>query len=134
MYWKSSVLVIANRTATSPELLEALRARSDRGPVTFTILVPTPRFEREEAWSEVEGAVDRLRASGVEVSARLGDADPCLAVKETWNPAEFDEVIVSTFPTQASRWLLIDLPHRVAKLTGATVTHVVASDRALALR
>jgi hypothetical protein len=132
MYWKSSVLVIANRTAASPELLEALRARSDRGAATFTILVPAPRFEREDAWPKVEDALRRLRASGLEVSARFGDADPCLAVKEAWNPAEFDEVIVSTLPTQASKWLLIDLPHRVARLTGAEVTHVVASERALA--
>ena len=38
-------------------------------------------------------------------------------------------MIVSTLPGAASRWMQIDLPHRVARLTGAQVTHVVASDR-----
>ena len=38
---KARVLVVANRTAESPELLEALRARTLRGPCEFTLLVPS---------------------------------------------------------------------------------------------
>ena len=35
--------------------------------------------------------------------------------------------MVSTLPTGASKWLQVDLPHRVEKLTGGCqVTHVVA--------
>ena len=37
----------------------------------------------------------------------------------------------STLPTHSSRWLLIDLPHRVANATGASVTHVVVKGREL---
>jgi len=37
-------------------------------------------------------------------------------------------VIVSTLPGQSSRWIAGDLPNRVARLTGAPVTHVVAND------
>jgi hypothetical protein len=133
MYWKTSVLVIANRTITSPELVDALRARGKRGPTAFTILAPTPRADRDGARAELEAAVERLTEAGLEVSGRLGDVDPIVAVGDLWNPAEFDEVIVSTLPTNASRWLQIDLPHRVARMTSATVTHVVASAREPAL-
>jgi hypothetical protein len=49
-----------------------------------------------------------------------------VAVQEVWNPGRFDEVIVSTLPTGASRWLQIDLPHRIARLTDCTVRHVVS--------
>jgi hypothetical protein len=129
MYWKTSVLVIANRTVTSPELVGALRARSDRGPTAFTILAPTTLADREGARGELDAAVERLRGSGLDVTGRLGDADPMVAVGDCWNPGEYDEVIVSTLPTNASRWLQIDLPHRIARMTGATVTHVVASAR-----
>jgi hypothetical protein len=129
MYWKASILVIANRTVGSPELLHALEARCERGPTAFTILAPTPRSEREDAQAELETAVEALRAAGLDADGRLGDVDPIVAVGELWNPADFDEVIVSTLPTQASKWLQIDLPHRVARMTGATVTHVVASAR-----
>jgi hypothetical protein len=49
------------------------------------------------------------------------------AVKEAWDPSRFDEVIVSTLPTGASKWLQIDLPHRVERFTGAPVRHVVGT-------
>ena len=63
----------------------------------------------------------------------LSASDPMIAIEESWNPAEFDEVIVSTLPTHTAKWLLIDLPHRVARTTGASVTHVVARAPDLAL-
>jgi hypothetical protein len=56
----------------------------------------------------------------------VGDADPVAAISDVWDPANFDEVVVSTLPTGSSKWLAIDLPHRVEKMTGVPVTHVVA--------
>jgi hypothetical protein len=50
-----------------------------------------------------------------------------------WDPRSFDEVIVSTLPGQASKWMLMDLPHRIARFTGVRVTHVVASDEKVKL-
>jgi hypothetical protein len=43
---------------------------------------------------------------------------------------KFDEVVVSTLPTGVSRWLGLDLPRRLEKLTGVSVLHVVAQPRA----
>ena len=40
MAWKFSVLVVANVTAASDELLAALERRSERGACGFTLLVP----------------------------------------------------------------------------------------------
>ena|SRR3989442_14247049 len=134
MFWKANILVVANRTVDSPELLGALQARGLRGPATFTILVPSAPSDRAAAQASLEAAIERLGDGGHEARGLLGDADPIVAVEETWNPAEFDEVIVSTLPTQASKWLRIDLPHRVARITGASVTHVVPSVPELALR
>jgi hypothetical protein len=134
MYWKANVLVIANRTLDSPELREALVARCNRTPATFTILVPSAPAGRPVALASLNATLERLREAGLEVDGVLGDADPMIAIEESWNPAEFDEVIVSTLPTNASKWLLIDLPHRVARTTGASVTHVVARAPELALR
>jgi hypothetical protein len=128
MNWKTNVLVIANRTADSPELLSALRARAERGPVACTLIAPR-NGNREESEVALQRALDRIREAGLTVDGRLGDSDPLVAVQEAWDPFRFDEVIVSTLPTHSSRWLLIDLPHRVAKITGANVTHVVAAPR-----
>jgi len=134
MYWKANILVVANRTVDSPELIGALQARGLRGTAAFTILVPSAPSDRAAAQVGLEAAIERLSDAGLDARGVLGDADPIVAVEETWNPAEFDEVIVSTLPTQASKWLRIDLPQRVARITGASVTHVVAAVRELALR
>ncbi len=122
-----SVLVVANRTADSPELLDALRARAERGPVRFTLLAPASTG-REATERQLKSALEVMRAAGLDVTGRIGDRDPTSAVADAWDPAEFDEIIVSTLPAQTSRWLSINLPQRVAKLTDAIVTHVVASE------
>ncbi|MFL5858006.1 MAG: hypothetical protein ACJ77L_14875, partial [Solirubrobacteraceae bacterium] len=46
------------------------------------------------------------------------------AVHEVWDPATYDEIVVSTLPTGVSKWLRIDVPHRLERLTGARVQHV----------
>lgn len=132
MAFKFNVLVVANRTAGSDELLEALRARAARGSVAFRLLIPSTRTGpqgRQEATDTMRSAVARLRDAGLEVDGAVGDADPMRAVADHWDPHRFDEVIVSTLPGAASKWLLIDLPHRIARHTGVQVTHVLAQER-----
>jgi hypothetical protein len=131
MAWQTRALVIANRTADSDQLLEALQERARSGPIAFTLLVPAGAGgNRDEARARLESACQRLRAAGLEVEGSLAhDADPLGAVHEAWDPAKFDEIVVCTLPTGVSRWLQVDLPHRVAKATDAPVTHVVAGER-----
>jgi nucleotide-binding universal stress UspA family protein len=129
MAWKRSILLVANVTATSEELLDALRARAGEQPTAFTLIVPATPFGggRESARQQVLAAVDRLREAGLEVDGSIGHGDPIIAVMEAWDPKRFDEIMISTLPTALSKWLQADLPHRVAKVTGAPVTHVVSS-------
>jgi hypothetical protein len=35
-----------------------------------------------------------------------------------------DEAIVSTLPRRLSRWMAMDLPHRVRRATSVPVTHI----------
>ena len=131
MAFKFSILVVANRTAQSEDLLDALRAHAERRSTRFTLLVPAqaPGPEsREAAEATLNGALERMRAAGLEVDGRVGRSDPVSAVTDTWDPKEFDEVIVSTLPLHLSKWLKLDLPSKVAAASGLPVTHVVASD------
>ena len=50
---------------------------------------------------------------------------------ELWDPMEFDEIVVSTLPTGSSRWLGLDLPRRLEKLTSVAVHHVVSQPAGL---
>jgi GABA permease len=127
MAWHTEVLVIANQTAESDELLTALKERADSRPTAFTLLVPAGPTGRDEAQARLDAALTRMREAGLEVAGRLShEADPFAAVQEAWDPREYDEIVVSTLPTGVSKWLQVDLPHRVAKLTDAPVAHVVA--------
>ena len=58
----------------------------------------------------------------------VGDPDPVAAVQDAVNFKEFDEIIVSTLPKHLSKWLRLDLPHRVEHATGKKVTHVTATE------
>jgi hypothetical protein len=136
---RADVLVVANRTAGSPELLEALKDRAKKGPAKFHLLVPsTPHgvtwaadmhAGSDEAEAHVRAAVERLRAEGLEVDdGKVGDPDPVAAVEDAVNFKQFDEIIVSTLPKHLSKWLKVDLPHRVERATGKPVTHVTATE------
>ena len=135
----AKVLVVANRTAESPELLEALKRRADEGACVFTLLVPsTPHglawaadthAGEGEAEDHRQAFVDELRGEGLDVSdAKVGDADPLAAIQDECNFAEYDELIVSTLPLKMSKWLKIDLPHKAGHATGLPVRHVVGSE------
>jgi len=135
---KASVLVVANRTAESDELRSALRARAQQGPAAFTLLVPaTPHgvawaadmySGAPEAEDHLQSAVEGLRGEGLEIEGKLGDPDPVAAVEDAVNFGSYDEIIVSTLPTHLSKWLKLDLPHRVERATGLPVRHVISSE------
>jgi hypothetical protein len=122
--YKSNILVLANRTAMSIGLEAALRARVEAGPARFTLVVPLGR--RPDAERVARGLAARLREAGLDVIGRAADDDPMRAVLDVWDPAEFDEIIVSTLPSCTSRWMQTGLPRRIERHTGALVRHVEA--------
>jgi hypothetical protein len=127
MAWKTCVLVVANQTADSDELLRRLRARGD---AQFVLLLPAvPGAVRDESRRRLDHVLGAMRDAGLEVDGVIGDSNPLTAVRETWDPGKFDEVVVSTLPTGVSKWLQIDLPHQVERVTGAPCEHVVATPR-----
>jgi len=124
--FKSNVLVVANRTAMSVGLEAALRARVERGPASFTLLVPlglTP-----DGRDTARHMAAHLRDAGLDVEGRAGDIDPLNAVLEVWSPAAFDEIVVSTLPASTSRWMQSSLLRRIERCTGALVRHVEAQE------
>jgi hypothetical protein len=135
------VLVVANRTAATPALLDAVRERAAKGPARFTLLVPNTAHglhrlvdpedqSQSEAEQTLELAVPLLeQAAGGAVDGMVGDPEPLAAIQDAVNVHGFDEIIISTLPTRVSRWLKLDLPSKVAGL-GLPVTTVTAGGRA----
>jgi hypothetical protein len=137
------VLVVAHRTAATPALLAAVRERAARGPCTFTLLVPNmarglarvtdPEDQSDdEAQAVLELALPLLEeAAGGPVEGIIGDPEPLNAIQDAVNVRGFDEIIISTLPARVSRWMRLDLPHKVSGL-GLPVTTVTAKERSTA--
>jgi hypothetical protein len=125
------VVVVANVTAASADLIAALRERAAEGPIDVTLVMPGqgPGLTgREAVRGRLEEALAAWREAGIEAEGICGDANPMDALAENWDPRRHDEVIVCTLPDQSSKWLSSNLPARIRRLTGARVKHVVARD------
>jgi hypothetical protein len=132
------VLVVANRTAATPDLLDAVRARAERDGARFHLVVPSnphglhrvvdPQDDgRDDAQAALEAALPLLReAAQREVTGQVGDPEPLCAIQDAVNLGSYDEIIISTLPRRLSRWLHVDLVSKARGL-GLPVTHVEAS-------
>jgi len=141
---KQRILVVANRTADSPDLIAALSGRAAEGPTSFTLLVPAVPHglawaaDMKAGWSEAAGRADRagsrIRGAGLELEEVIvGDPDPFAAVGDVLHAREFDEVVVSTLPRTISRWLALRLPSRLRRVVDLPVSEVNAQPLAAPL-
>jgi len=135
------ILVVTDRAATTPGLLDTIRGRAARGPAEFRILVPNPapaewhpaHPERHDKAAEAQRVLTQAlplveEAAGHAVEGYVSTRhDPMDAIEETLHDEPFDEIILATRPHNVERWLHVDLPHRVAHL-GLPVT-TVTGDR-----
>ena len=130
-------LVVAHRTAKSPELAAKLKELLAQDPeARFVLLVPAvppPRRVYEEnevrrrAEEEAAAAKRALEAPGIPVEeAQAGDVSP-LAIEEELlaHPGAYQAIVLSTLPPGPSRWLRLDV-HTQAERFGLPVIHVIA--------
>jgi hypothetical protein len=137
---KTRVLVVANRTADSPDLIAALRRQSERVPTGFTLLVPAVPHglawaaDMKAGWAE---AVERAELAAASIKQAglglddviVGDPDPFAAVGDVLHAREFDEVVVSVLPHGLSKWLALGLPARLRRSIDLPVSQVTAHPR-----
>jgi hypothetical protein len=124
---EANVLVIANQTVLSDELLDRIRKRAAKGAASFLIVAPQSDDEQHDAADRrLRRALTELRGSGIEAHGQVVHPDPYTAARHAVNDERIDEIIVSTFPGERSGWLRRDLVERLRKDTGLPVEHVIS--------
>lgn len=114
-------LVVANRTAAAPLLLEEIARRRAERPTVFVLLIPLLVPGKRPDWT-AENAIPLLqRAAHGPVETVTAEGDPFEAVRHAIDQGDFDDVIISTLPKRVSEWLRRDLPSKVRRL-GIPVT------------
>lgn len=132
-----SVLVVANETLVSTELVDAVRRRADKGPIRVAVVAPVtqPRegyvvyrdTRRAAAGRRLDRTLEALRATGIPAHGGVFDDEPLAAVKDVLASEPIDEIIVSTHPETTSGWLRRNLVEEIRKAAkGRPVEHVVS--------
>jgi hypothetical protein len=128
-----TTLVVANRTAASPELTARLRELAGEGGGAdghlFIVVVPqigTDGAASSAAHAHLDEVLDRLREAGLTVAGLVGDPDPFTATMNALQFFRVSRVVISTLPETKSGWLRADLIERVRRYAACPVEHVVA--------
>ena len=117
------VLIVANRTASTHRLIEAVGRRAKASPCEFALLIPDVTDRKAADWT-LETAQRSLRpAARGNVEGLVGGPDPFESVKAAVRDGNFDEIIISTLSKKTSKWLRRDLIRKVESL-GLPVTAI----------
>ena len=110
------ILVVANRTASTPHLLEEVRRRAREG-AGFTLVIPPQKSSAgADDWSSADALELLERAAGAPVTQLDAGSDALAAVREAVEAGSCDEIILSTPPEHLSHWVHHDLRHRLEHL------------------
>ena len=125
-------LAVANRTAASPVLLEALKARTEElERHVFIFVVPQEGghgVAARQARARLTQMIDRARAADLICAGMIGDPDPYTAVMNALQFFRVDDIVISTLPATRSGWMRADLIERVRRASNKPVEHVESAE------
>lgn len=122
-------LVVASQTVASGDLIRTLKQRSREQEHRYTIVCPLGDADEEARRSlcdRLAHTLAELYRTDISATGQPTVADPFDAVANAIAYYSVDEVLISTFPGEQSRWLQENLVERVKELTDKPVAHVVA--------
>jgi hypothetical protein len=120
-------LVVANQTVAGAELTDCLRGLSEQGPRRFIVDVPQDSGDGRAtaaAQERLRRLLDSLDSDGIVAAGMIGDPDPFTATMNAVGYFFISEIVVSTLPSERSRWVKSGLIDRVRRHTAKEVVHV----------
>ncbi len=118
-------LVVATQTVATPDLVDRLKERAAASPHRYTIVCPrTEDVSEPEIVRDLASTLAELYRADIDATGQPMSPDPFQAVKNAIEHYRIDEVLISTFAGEGSRWLEEDLIGRVREITDKQVEHI----------
>ncbi len=118
-------LVVATKTVATPDLVNRLRERAAERLHRYTIICPrSEEVSEAEVVRDLASTMAELYRADVDATGQPMSPDPFHAVKNAIEHYRIDEVLISTFAGEESRWLENDLIGRVREITEKPVEHL----------
>lgn len=136
------VLVLANQTLESDELVSELQRIDAQGAATYYVCVPASPVETgtaathgavsvkdattEAAQRRLDRTLETLTAHELDATGAVGDQRPLRALRAAVQEFDPDQIVIVTLPAAESIWQRFEVVDRAAEL-GLPVTHVEAA-------
>jgi len=122
---KSHTLVVASQTVAAPDLVSRLKERAAGHPHRYTIVCPRSEDASEpEIVRDLASTLAELYRADIDATGQPMSPDPFQAVRNAIEHYQVDEVLISTFAGESSRWLDEDLVGRTREITDKPVEHL----------
>ncbi|HUL99815.1 MAG TPA: amino acid permease [Mycobacterium sp.] len=142
------VLVLANQTVDSDELLNELRHIGTARDATYLVVVPESPIEtgvaathgpldvweatQRAAQDRLDNTLTTLRSENLDADGMLGDQRPLRALANAVDTFHPDQIIISTLPLEESVWHRFEVIDRArAEYPAIPITHVIATPAAV---
>jgi hypothetical protein len=118
-------LVVATQTVATPDLVSRLKERAGVSPHRYTIVCPRAEDVSEpEIVRDLAATLAELYRADIDATGQPMSPDPFHAVQNAIEHYRVDEVLISTFAGEESRWLDEDLVGRTREITDKQVEHL----------
>ena len=140
------VLVLANQTVDSDELLDELRRIGADKETKYLVVVPASPVDtgaaethgprdvteatQEAAAARLDTTLAALRSEKLDARGELGDYRPLRALEHAAEEFSPDQIVIATLPPEFSVWHRFDVVDRARAHFSVPVTHVVAKSAA----
>ena len=118
-------LVVATQTVNSQELVGRLKDRASERPHRYTFICPrSGAISREEVCDRLARTLAEMYRNDIDATGQPMSPEPFAAVRNGIEHYRIDEILISTFAGERSKWLEEGLVDKVRALTDKPVEHV----------
>ena len=127
-------LVVGTQTIASPDLIARLKARAAERPHRYTMICPrSGDLTREEVVERLARTLAEMYRSDIDATGQPMSPEPFAAIENAIEHYRIDDILISTFTGERSRWLEEDLIGRVREITDKSVEHIEVGRTAAAV-